>query len=507
MSSEDLAHNPRLWAYNTGRSDRQKNLVVRIRTDEKADSKAASATLNIEDHTGAGMEWSSSELEVTNVNRSELVVVVGELLPQDLVAEAVFNPANGKVAFNPQHHTTIPTCEATGVVVRRLGDQKCNLFLLHSKMNLCQISQLPRGLDNRLVYYNEWAHGCDDKRHTKRQSVWRSNVNSFCSQYLAEHANDFLDLEKTSTLKEHMTKGWKPTIDLFDGLQSTIFKSIYMYEKTGSSSFLKHAINRVDDALGKQKKQNVGGKPSALEEYHQIIHNLIEGSDTFDIDDAQEALNAYKALWPTQLQSGIELQINAEILVQLATGLRNEAMQGRVIPEAFYRAFIVAFCCSDAATGSDVQARDDAIVKAYNYAAFSVGDSPAPPPIPIGIGNSHEGLVLLLEHLLRVRSRHIKSFQTWMRVEREQFAEENDKNGATDDLEKLLHDLPNAMDWDTARNKLSHIAQHIQIRYQSSVEELVGLLETEMESFREIIRGLANGNGGDKDNDEDKDEN
>lgn len=38
----------------------------------------------------------------------------------------------------------------------------------------------------------------------------------------------------------------------------------------------------------------MGEKPSALEEHHLIIRNLIEGSDTFDIDDAQEALNAYK---------------------------------------------------------------------------------------------------------------------------------------------------------------------------------------------------------------------
>ncbi|KAH8734933.1 hypothetical protein BGZ61DRAFT_473598 [Ilyonectria robusta] len=114
----------------------------------------------------------------------------------------------------------------------------------------------------------------------------------------------------------------------------------------------------------------MGEKPSALEEHHLIIRNLIEGSDTFDIDDAQEALNAYKALWPTQLQSGIELRIDAETLAQLATGLRNEAMQGRVIPEALYRAFIVAFCRSDAATGSDAQARDGAIVQAYDHAAL-----------------------------------------------------------------------------------------------------------------------------------------
>lgn len=49
----------------------------------------------------------------------------------------------------------------------------------------------------------------------------------------------------------------------------------------------------MDDAWGKMK-QNVGGKLLALEEHHAIIRNLIEGSDPFDMDDAREALGAYK---------------------------------------------------------------------------------------------------------------------------------------------------------------------------------------------------------------------
>ncbi|KAL6413672.1 hypothetical protein AUP68_03197 [Ilyonectria robusta] len=47
-----------------------------------------------------------------------------------------------------------------------------------------------------------------------------------------------------------------------------------MYQKTENEAFLQHAIDQVEDALGKGK-QNVGGSPSALE-YHAIIRNLVE---------------------------------------------------------------------------------------------------------------------------------------------------------------------------------------------------------------------------------------
>lgn len=75
---------------------------------------------------------------------------MGELLPLEL-KQADFKKPQGQVVFDAQLHTTIPTTEAAGIVVRRLVDQKSNLFLLHNKKTLCQTSQLPSKLDNRLV--------------------------------------------------------------------------------------------------------------------------------------------------------------------------------------------------------------------------------------------------------------------------------------------------------------------------------------------------------------------
>ncbi|KAH6990738.1 hypothetical protein BKA56DRAFT_667276 [Ilyonectria sp. MPI-CAGE-AT-0026] len=266
------------------------------------------------------------------------------------------------------------------LIVRRLVDQKSNLFLLHNKKTLCQISQLPSQLDNRLVYYSEWANGSSDTQHGKRASVWRSNINRFCSKYLTDHADDFLDAPKTSALKEYTAKGWKPTIGQFERLQSVLFKSLSMHQKTENEAFLQHAIDEVEDALGK-KKQNVGGSQSMR----------------------------------------------------------------------------------------------------------------TPPPVPIG--NSNRDVVILLEHLLKVRETQTKSFEAWMRGELEMLSGKQDENGVMDGstiVAKELHTLAQTTDLATTRNRIGHlISQQIHLRYQSSMGGLMGIIKAEMDSFRDIIHGLG----------------
>ncbi|KAK7418194.1 hypothetical protein QQZ08_011347 [Neonectria magnoliae] len=237
--SADLAFNARLWAYDPGRNGREEELVVKIRnSDGAAHSTPAKATLEIDDQTDAGKQWSPEELQVANVYRSELVVVVGELLPDDFPErEHLKTPSRG-LPFDPHDHTIVKTNANSSVIVRRIGDEKCNIHLLHDKEDgLCRISQLPRTVENRIVYYREWVSKEYDARQKARTSKWRQNINLFCAQYLADHEDDFLDAEQAPPQNEKTAAGWQ------DG----------------------------------------------------IIRNMIEGSDKFSLTDAAEAAKACQA--------------------------------------------------------------------------------------------------------------------------------------------------------------------------------------------------------------------
>lgn len=111
-----VAFNFRLWGYRHGRSNRQRYRVIRMRNDGKgASSKAAVSTLGTDDTTGAGQAWSKEELDIDGTYKGNLVVVVGELLPD--VPDNTVKTFKRMSAFDFDHHTTISTLPNLPIVV------------------------------------------------------------------------------------------------------------------------------------------------------------------------------------------------------------------------------------------------------------------------------------------------------------------------------------------------------------------------------------------------------
>ncbi|KAF4333285.1 hypothetical protein FBEOM_12914 [Fusarium beomiforme] len=103
------------------------------------------------------------ELQIKNICSLDVVTVVGEPLPTD------FPSTTGKVtnpdALAPEISNTIPTQGESGLLARRLSDQKCNIQLLHSCLNrIREILPLPNDAkaQDRIFYYHKFTMGVDN---------------------------------------------------------------------------------------------------------------------------------------------------------------------------------------------------------------------------------------------------------------------------------------------------------------------------------------------------------
>ncbi|KAL6413694.1 uncharacterized protein AUP68_03219 [Ilyonectria robusta] len=174
----------------------QRVVEVGSSTDGKgAGSKSAGSTIGASDATGAGQAWSKEELDIHGTYKANLVVVVGELLPD--VPNNSVKAFKRMSVFDFDHHSILPTLPNLPIVVRRLDDERTNLFLLQDKKDgLCKIAQLPLAGRDKIVWYSEWTAGDDATQAKTRQNIWRNNISSFCKSYQEEHQNNLLDVLK-----------------------------------------------------------------------------------------------------------------------------------------------------------------------------------------------------------------------------------------------------------------------------------------------------------------------
>ncbi|KPM35557.1 hypothetical protein AK830_g11022 [Neonectria ditissima] len=478
----DLALNASLWAYDHGRKDRKEKLVIKTRKgDGSTSSKGAKATLQIEDKTDAGKQWSPEELQVVKVYQSDLVVVVGELLPDDFLnTRSLKMPPRG-TPFDPHNPTIVETNAKSSIIVRRLTGRRCNIHLLHDKKDgLCRLSQLPKGAENRIVYYREWVSKEYDAHHHFRTNKWRSNINAFCAQYLEDRDDDFLDIKRTSSQKER-TAGPRPT-----QLDSTISKATAMYQATGSESYLKLASSFTKQAA----EQSYGEEVSGVKIQHDIIRNTIGGSNTFSLTDAAEAARACQEVFPPGPPGVEPARIEADLLHQLAKGLRNGALGEIVISENLWQPFITTFCLSrDGKPMDDDQTKID-IKAAYRAAALGMGNIMPPSPlVAIDFGDPKGALLTLTYRLWEEKKLHIRAVEEWLRVEWE-----DGVGGGVEDLRNLplvLRQLSSEMDFDAARYAIAEVNQHYRTRYRALAERFLDCLKEEAKGLFELTNMLS----------------
>jgi hypothetical protein len=199
----DFAFNSSLIGYDVGIPGRQLEQVIRISTAHAMNSKQAGETFAAleRDETDAGKEWSHAELAIAGCEKAELAVVVGVLLPQAAIA-ALPNEALTPAAcehFDQRTHDWVPTNKKTWIVVRKLSDQRGNLFALANKnpgTGLCVILQLPASTTyrHRFFFFREWT-GLSKAtgQHRLRFNAWKANINQLADQYGGEHGDDLAD--------------------------------------------------------------------------------------------------------------------------------------------------------------------------------------------------------------------------------------------------------------------------------------------------------------------------
>lgn len=179
QAPQDVAFNPNLWGYNTGKIDRQHHLVIRVREDGRTDTRTARQAAQNTDTSGAGKDWSEAELDIQDVGLGSLVAVIGETIPQS-VYEGNFARVDGPVVATEAVSTMMvfPTRQEAQIVVRRLKEKLCTFFVLRDKQNdLCGIVALPRNTE--IAYYSEWTGGVHS-RAEKRKAAWNRGINDFC---------------------------------------------------------------------------------------------------------------------------------------------------------------------------------------------------------------------------------------------------------------------------------------------------------------------------------------
>lgn len=112
------------------------------------------------------------------------------------------NIANPDV-FVPGNDNVVPTQDSSGLLVKRIRDQKRNIQPLHNRINgLRELSPLPNDgtTQDRVFYYKEFTIGAAGPQAKKRRTKTNTNIVNACNDYISIHVDDSLDLIKTSDM-------------------------------------------------------------------------------------------------------------------------------------------------------------------------------------------------------------------------------------------------------------------------------------------------------------------
>lgn len=157
--------------------------------------------LDFEDEIEAGQHWSTAELNIEGASTSDLAVVVGEL-----VSEATANRGNvavehmskklgnlSSVKVINEHIKAISLEEGQGegerrkIIVRKLGDTRCNLYLLarRNAEGICHLGLMTKAdaWYDRLVFYCEWLTAPMKPNGKDRGQTMKHNITALCRSY------------------------------------------------------------------------------------------------------------------------------------------------------------------------------------------------------------------------------------------------------------------------------------------------------------------------------------
>ncbi|KAF5013157.1 hypothetical protein FDECE_821 [Fusarium decemcellulare] len=202
----DLAISSSLFAYRTGRNDRQQRLVIRPRLrlgDLSANQDPSVRAIIDRNHgTSAVPSWTDEELDISTASADTLFVVVGELLPNNHLFELSYRIVLGSATFDPSIHTTVGPTEGTFIVVRPIRGERSVMYLLYDRSDgVSSVALLPECYERFIVYYDEWVTGFAHTIKERRRDGYRSNLSAFCREFMAQRFPGPVQRRPASTIQ------------------------------------------------------------------------------------------------------------------------------------------------------------------------------------------------------------------------------------------------------------------------------------------------------------------
>ncbi|KAK7423352.1 hypothetical protein QQX98_001143 [Neonectria punicea] len=192
---------------------------------------------------------------------------------------------------------------------------------------------------------------------------------------------------------------------------------------------------------------------------------MIAGTEIFTEEDASEALNVCKNLWSAAPLGIVAADINVDVLMQLAQGLRQGVLSDVAIDESLYRAFITCFA-TQCEQGIE---RDNGIKTAYRLTMLMVGNNESSmPPISAKLrGDKLEPAITFLRNLVKMRSIHIDGIKAWMQRNRQRSTVK-----------------------ERSKANLVDMAQFFWMSCEAPVKHLFRALEAERSEVEEVLQAL-----------------
>ncbi len=253
----DIAFNPRLVGYNTGKVNREPRQVLRVGKFACSSVRAPMAKNSMaQDDSGAGESFWSQELAITHAYKSDLVVTVGEYLSNFQMPTELVILGKGKYntdSFCPERHTIVPTENQTLLVVRKLAGHLTSLHVLADmgEDGSCKLLPLPSTVtdDPRLFFYKEWTDGPSDSAHRRRSKRWKANISEFCERFIIDNQDNFLD-KADIELQPSWPEAPAVLSAVREGDRDEILKSLVLYNSSRVPAYLDQALENLNKVLG-----------------------------------------------------------------------------------------------------------------------------------------------------------------------------------------------------------------------------------------------------------------
>ncbi|KAL6413693.1 hypothetical protein AUP68_03218 [Ilyonectria robusta] len=253
---------------------------------------------------------------------------------------------------------------------------------------------------------------------------------------------------------------------------------------------------------------------SIEEEAAAILRHLINSKETFEYDEAKEAASAYEVSLlhhsdPSVIQivansqqvlspsipEGVETtNVNAELLMHLACGIREGELPDPVMEEASYILFIENFCELYAYMKAEGLPKRREAIRIAHRVAFAASSRSLPPATVVqDVEADRRRLLLLVEQCGEMKNLAIQALKAWMLQGRDYFPSQCNIAPGTN-IESMPGHCRNILDekdYDTALSRMNEVLHVFYLHNQAPLYQVIKILESERDVWNGIKEQLT----------------